>query len=223
MGVQELAHLAGACAVGAVGQVGRYRHVDALGQHERPELGRQARQAGQHHDVRRRLQAGEHVLLAGEHHALAAQGDAADAGVQVGHSDARRRERVAHAQADAAARAGILVDGGDAVLGERYGPLRAGQRAPLAVGPVRAQAEVPQHHDALRPLGAARRSGRLLLGREPRPLPVGGVSHRTPPPSPCRCAPARPRGAEARCSRTKAATPCCRTRPRAGAGTGASV
>ena len=74
MGVQELAHLAGACAVGAVGQVGRYRHVDALGQHERPELGRQARQAGQHHDVRRRLQAGEHVLLAGKHHALAAQG-----------------------------------------------------------------------------------------------------------------------------------------------------
>ena len=61
----------------------------------------------------------------GKHHALAAQGDAADAGVQVGHSDARRRERVAHAQADAAARAGILVDGGDAVLGERYGPLRA--------------------------------------------------------------------------------------------------
>ena len=135
---------------------------------------------------------------------LAAQGDAADAGVQVGHSDARRRERVAHAQADAAARAERSSSmAGMLVLGEPdTAPLRAGQRAPLACRALVADAAVAYEDHLARhfarfcacrlAFGALRprpqRAARLTSGRD-APAPASAVegfvafaSHRTPPP-----------------------------------------
>ena len=227
-GEQQLAAAGCTGAVFAVFQVACDAQRGVLRQKQRPQFRRHAGKAGQHRDVFRRLEIGEDVLFAGEVHDLSAHGNAAKMLVQAQRRGGGRCECVADAHAYAALGAGLRVDRrhGRFVL-ERDGLCGAGYFAAFARSAVGAYAVFAYRHD----VHVRCSCGLLAVGRcapfiRRRPAcaytgrPVVLWSRRRKPRSWWRrCGQGRRRAPSARCSRTAGAKPCCRTRPRAKAGT----
>ena len=162
-------------AVGAVRQVGRPPSRGC----SRPSAsvqnsGESVRQTRQHHHVGRRLQPGEDVLLAGEHH-VARRAGRCGASVRTGRPWSRASTRTPSQmprQMPQFVQASLVHGRGCRPRRRRYGPDRAGQHAALAGGAACAHAVVA-HAGHLGGGGPAARAGAA-------PRAAGSLRQRSP-------------------------------------------